>query len=99
MNNERIRWITQPPTADRWTVSVAPTGTAGAVEGWVVMLTVYCDRKRGALYTHTETYDPDALVYSAVDYAHHVHLVMSQARPASKERFLGAMMGEQQLPL
>ena len=82
MNEDRLRWITRPPTLDAFTIGArfaqTPTG---------LLITLHaagaCDRKRGAIWTYNETIGVDEGRYSAADLIHHLALVAIQDRPST----------------
>lgn len=101
MDKNRLRWITSPPTLDRWEMGVryaaTPQGTLGTVT-----CTGHCDRKRGALWIVSDTYLVGADLYGLADYVHHLALVLEQARPITEQAVERALVGEyweqQELP-
>jgi hypothetical protein len=92
MDHERLRWITSPPTLDAYKIDVrfaeTPQGT---------LATLYaegrCDRRRGTLWTHTETIEVAPGRYTLNDLVTHISLVCSQDRPISNVGFTRAMTG------
>lgn len=92
MDQDRLRWITSPKTLDSWQVKVTtcrtPSGPMGTL--WVAGS---CDRKRGYLWTYTETFPLVDGSYALSDALLHVELVCEQDRPASQVEFERAMIG------
>lgn len=92
MDKERLQWITRPATLDGWQVTVTysetPSGTIATV--WAAGS---CSRKRGALWTHSETVAVDGDRYHASDLVHHLALVCDQDRPANDRQLTRALLG------
>lgn len=92
MNEDRLRWITRPATLDAWQMTVTfaetPTGTLATV--WAAGS---CARKRGALWTHTETIQVDPGHYNLHDLVTHLSMVVEQDRPTSNKALTEALCG------
>lgn len=92
MDQDRLRWITKPPTLDHWSLNVrfaeTPTGT---------LATVYaegrCDRKRSSLWYHHETIPVEHGRYSLHDLITHLSMVVAQDRPTTNQALTRGMMG------
>lgn len=100
MEPDHAKWITQPATADYWTIRVEPDPEAeGASEEWMLTVTVHCNRRPRPLYVYVERNLPsDQESYSLADAVHHVQLVLEADRPPKKEALVNGLMGAQKLP-
>lgn len=92
MNEERLRWITRKPTLDqvRAVVDLAdtPQGTIATV-----FIQGLCTRKRGSLWTYSETIQVDGGRYNLSDLVTHVMLVAGQDRPVSEQELTRGLVG------
>lgn len=92
MDNDRLRWITKPATLDRYEVRVefaeTPSGTFATV--WAAG---YCARKRGTLWTHTETVAVENGRYSVHDLVTHLSMVAEQDRPTTNAALTRGLCG------
>lgn len=93
MDNDRLRWITRPPTLDSWEVRVefaeSPTGTYATL--WAAGR---CKRKRGHLWVHTETVGVEPDRYSLHDLITHLSMAVEQDRPTSNAALTRSLCGE-----
>lgn len=93
MNQDRLRWITRPPTLDRWEMGVryskTPTGMVG-----VLTVMGYCDRKRGALWSYSETHACSGTDYGLSDAILHLALVLEQDLPATEAALQASLIGQ-----
>lgn len=87
-----MRWITHPPSLDRYEIGVrvanTPTGRVATVTA-----TGYSDRKRGALWIVSETLPADHGPYAAHDYVSHICLVCMAERPFTQQQMDSALVG------
>lgn len=92
MDEERTRWITRKATLDSWELRIdfaaTPTGTYATL--WAAGR---CARKRGTLWTHTETVEVAPGRYSIHDLVTHLSLVCEQDRPTSNQALTRALCG------
>lgn len=88
-----MKWITRPATLDvvnvRWEYADTPTGLVATVhvEG-------RCLRKRGTLWTHTETLAALDTGYGLSDLMCHLAMALTCDRPARQQHFERSMVGE-----
>ena len=88
-----MKWITKQATLDvvtvRWEYASTPAG---------LVATVYvegrCTRKRGTLWTHTETLAVHDTGYGLSDLLCHLGMALSQDRPARQQHFEASMVGQ-----
>lgn len=92
MDNERLRWITPPPTLDMLRLSLrysaVPEGTLVHVHA-----SGHCDRKRGTLWTLNEAELAGKARYDATDLVHHIALACVQSRPVTEASLQRALTG------
>lgn len=93
MDQDRLRWITNQATLDAWECKVefadTPTGSVATV--WAAGT---CRRKRGYLWTHTETVAVASERYTLHDMLTHLSMAVEQDRPTSGESLTRALCGE-----
>jgi hypothetical protein len=91
-NDERLRWITNPPTLDTYSFHVrladTPTGTIATLyaEG-------RCDRKRRNLWTYSETIEAFGGRYGVHDLLTHISMVAVQDRPTTEQALTRGLVG------
>lgn len=93
MDEDRLRWITKPATLDYWTMQVTFSDVPGACVA-TVFVAGHCRRKRGAIWTHTETIECEGGRYSLHDLISHLSLAIEQDRPTTDRALTRAMVGE-----
>lgn len=93
MDNERLQWITKKPTLDAWECKVSfsetPAGTVATV--WAGGT---CRRKRGYLWTHSETVAVAPGRYTVHDLLTHLSMAVEQDRPINDRELTRALCGE-----
>lgn len=93
MDPERLKWITKKPTLDGWEcrVDFASTPAGSFATLWAGGT---CRRKRGYLWTHTETVALGEGRYSIHDLITHLSLAVEQDRPTSDAELTRSLCGE-----
>lgn len=92
MDQDRLRWITKPPTLDAYEIKVdlidTPTGPMATV--WAGGR---CRRRRGWLWTHTETFALANGRYGVHDIVTHISMVAEQDRPTTNADLTRGLIG------
>jgi hypothetical protein len=92
MDQDRLKWITRPATLDAYEIKVdlaeTPTGTVATV--WAAGT---CKRKRGYLWTHTETFVLGDGRYGVHDVVTHISMVAEQDRPRTNQELTRGLIG------
>lgn len=92
MDNDRLKWITKPATLDSFEIKVdLLNGPEGPYA--VVWAAGSCKRKRGYLWTHTETVALASGRYSVHDLVTHLSMVAEQDRPTSNQALTRGLCG------
>jgi hypothetical protein len=91
-NDFRVR----PATLDRWEVKVSIDDSSNPSVATITHIG-YCDRRRDALWSHTETAPVQGGDWALHDIVLHLALVLSQERPATKAQLHNHMMGQASL--
>lgn len=92
MDQERLRWITPRPTLDDFEIRVSLAETPSGLLA-TVWAAGYCRRKRGTIWTHSETIAVETDRYAAGDLIHHLALCSLQDRPNSNAALTRALIG------
>lgn len=93
MDQERLQWITKRPTLDGYTVRVDFADTpSGAMPS--VYVEGRCNRKRFALWRHSEFLPEQGGGYTLSDFMCHLALALSVDRPTTQAAFERSMVGE-----
>lgn len=93
MDQERLQWMTKKNTLTSWEfkveVSKTPSGPVATL--WAGGR---CNKRRGYLWTHTETLPVRHADYGLSDLVMHIEMVCEQEAPATQEVFERAMVGD-----
>lgn len=93
MEEERIRWITRPPSLDRFEVGVRFAATpAGVVATYTA--SGHCDRKRGALWIYSDSCPTGPGVYDLGDHLFTLGNALGEVRPVNKDEVERALTGQ-----
>jgi hypothetical protein len=86
----------RPATLDRWEVKVSMDDSSRPSVATITHIG-YCDRRRDALWSHTEVVPVTGGTWALHDIVLHMALVLSQERPATKSQLHNQMMGQASL--